>query len=563
MRTVSIKAIACVAFLHLAVAGADAAVADDTRADRPAPVVSIAYGSEPQQFGELRVPRGRGPHPLAVVIHGGCWMSGVDLHLMDALCNRLTESGIATWNLEYRRIGDPGGGWPGTFLDVGRGVDYVSAIAADHGLDLESVVIVGHSSGGHLTLWAAARHVIPADSPLHSDNPFIPAGAVSLAGPPDIRGLDELAVQVCGENVLIPLLGGTLADVPQRYDNATPMMLMPSGVPRILIHGALDGAVSPEMGLAYVDEAKSKDELIGFTIIPDAGHMDVIDPTTPGWPVVEASIRSLLIRADDGDPETTSSSESGPHAFEVETVASFTPGVHGMAFSSDGTLYYSDTYKNEGFTSRVYTLRPPYNGKSEATAITGATISGLLFHDDALYVCATGENGVRRYGPDLKLVEAWRVSSPWCVVPVGDSLFVVTYDGRIYELAEKGGTKLVLKGLEFPFDLADAGGGTFYASEQVGVEADGRVRRFDPEGQEIGRLDYGFANPEGLAVDDRGCLYIADTGAGKLLRASPDGHVELITDQYEIPIVVALGPDGNIYFNTAGSNSRLVRVRLF
>ncbi|MBC8423809.1 hypothetical protein H8E07_06760 [bacterium] len=271
----------------------------------------------------------------------------------------------------------------------------------------------------------------------------------------------------------------------------------------------------------------------------------------------------FCVAGDDALPDSVAISDTGAYAFVVEAVAPFTNGVHGMAFASDGTLYYSDSYRNEGTVSRVYILHPPYDGRSEATGISGLNISGLLFRDDALYVCATGQSRVWRYGPDLALARKWVVPSPWNVEFVGDALFAVTYDGRVFALTDDGRTVPVLEDLVFPFDLADAGDGTFFVTEQGEAEAAGRVGRFDPQGRSIERLDHVFENPEGLARDDRGHLYIADTGAGKLLRASPDGRVELITDAYEIPIVVARGPDGYIYFNTAGAEPRLVRVRLF
>lgn len=271
----------------------------------------------------------------------------------------------------------------------------------------------------------------------------------------------------------------------------------------------------------------------------------------------------VSVAGDAAPPEPVAISDTGPYAFEVEAVAPFTNGVHGMAFASDGTLYYSDSYRNEGTVSRVYILHPPYDGPSEATGISGLNISGLLVRDDALYVCATGQSRVWRYGPEQALEQKWVVPSPWNVEFVGDGLFALTYDGRVFELTGDGRTMPVLEGLVFPFDLADAGDGTLIVTEQGEAEAAGRVGRFDLEGRAIECLEHVFDNPEGLARDDRGYLYIADTGAGKLLRASPDGQVELITDTYEIPIVVARGPDGNIYFNTAGAEPRLVRVQLF
>src|SRR5262245_38970909 len=120
--------------------------------------VRIAYGPHPLQVGDLRIPSGPGPHPVAVVIHGGCWVNLFGLDLMDAMSDTLTAAGVATWNIEYRRIDDPGGGYPHTFLDVGLAVDTVRDLAPRYNLDLGRVITVGHSAGGHLGLWAAARY---------------------------------------------------------------------------------------------------------------------------------------------------------------------------------------------------------------------------------------------------------------------------------------------------------------------------------------------------------------------------------------------------------------------
>ena len=133
---------------------------------RPEAQHRIAYGPGPQQFGELRLPDGAGPHPVVIVVHGGCWLAEYDLGYMSSLAAALTADGVATWSIEYRRVGDDGGGWPGTFDDVGAAADHLREIAAEHELDLERVVAVGHSAGGHLALWLAARHGLSVDGGL-------------------------------------------------------------------------------------------------------------------------------------------------------------------------------------------------------------------------------------------------------------------------------------------------------------------------------------------------------------------------------------------------------------
>jgi len=130
------------------------------------PQLVARYGADSLQFGELRLPPGRGPFPVAVVIHGGCWTVGfATVRNTAPLASALVDQGIATWNIEYRQVGNPGAGWPGTFLDVGAGIDYLRTLADRYALDLRRVVLVGHSAGAHLALWGAGRpQLAPASS---------------------------------------------------------------------------------------------------------------------------------------------------------------------------------------------------------------------------------------------------------------------------------------------------------------------------------------------------------------------------------------------------------------
>jgi acetyl esterase/lipase len=287
----------CVALLcaHAAQADAQYLSHHDVASRQNAPAdYRYAYGPDSLQFGDLRLPEGEGPHPVAIVIHGGCWLSIADLHVMDSFTVALAEVGVATWNIEYRPVDVPGGGWPGTFTDVARGVDHIREIAARHSLDLDRVVLTGHSAGGHLALWAGARHRLDEDSPLYVADPLKPVGVLCLAGPADLRPIIEPAKVVCGSDVIGRLLGGDPAEVSDRFAQASPVDMLPTGVRQIVVHGSDDPVVPPLAGQLYVAAADSAGEKVGLIVIPDAAHFEVVAPWTYCWPMIEASVLSLL-----------------------------------------------------------------------------------------------------------------------------------------------------------------------------------------------------------------------------------------------------------------------------
>jgi acetyl esterase/lipase len=253
----------------------------------------VAYGSDPAQYGELRLPPGPGPHPVVVVVHGGCWLGEYDLATTSALADALRHAGVATWHLEYRRIDMPGGGWPGTFHDIADGVDALRFLAVPHGLDLGRVVVTGHSAGGHLALWAASRHKVPAVSDIFSANPLRPCGAVVLAGPCDLRRFVDLQESSCGGPVVTRLLGGWPDEVPDRYQAASPIELLPIGIPQAIITGAHDPTVPPGLGAAYAGAARAAGDEVGHLVVPAAAHFEVIAPGSVAWPVVKREVRRL------------------------------------------------------------------------------------------------------------------------------------------------------------------------------------------------------------------------------------------------------------------------------
>jgi acetyl esterase/lipase len=262
---------------------------------RQAPDHRIAYGKDASQYGELRVPPGRGPHPVVVLIHGGCFKAAYDsAAYMGAMGDALKADGIATWNIEYRRIDQPGGAWPGTYLDVGRAIDHLRALAGQHALNLGRVVIVGHSAGGHLAMWAAARARLPAASALHIADPLPVRGVINLAGPIDMTANIEGYETLCRDTVITTLLGGTTAAVPERYTHASANRLLPLGIPQVLVWGEHEEFVPLPLVRAYARAAAGAGDPVRLVVIPGVGHFEIASPRASPWPQVHSAIRSLL-----------------------------------------------------------------------------------------------------------------------------------------------------------------------------------------------------------------------------------------------------------------------------
>lgn len=264
----------------------------DSVLDREPPLADqrIAYGSDPLQFGDLRLPGGPGPNPCAIAIHGGFWRNRYDLAHLGHLCAALTASGIATWNIEYRRLGDSGGGWPGTFQDVALAARYLIDNASTYGIDPDCIFAIGHSAGGHLASWLAGGASMPGNGLIHPDR-FPLRAAVSLGGVLDLRRAWELRLS---EGVVRDLLDGTPDDVPERYAAASPIELLPSGVPHLLVHGVADGIVPIGISERYREAAVAQGDDVTLVALPGADHFEPIDPLSAVWPEILTAIEARI-----------------------------------------------------------------------------------------------------------------------------------------------------------------------------------------------------------------------------------------------------------------------------
>lgn len=235
------------------------------------------------------LPKGDGPHSVVVVIHGGYWRARYDRSLMTELCLDLADRGLAAWNLEYRRVG-AGGGWPETFEDIAAGVDALADLPAP--LDLKQVASIGHSAGGHLALWAAARTVLPDLIPGAHPQVRICA-AVSQAGVLDLL----LAAQLTPSSQPTRALLGDPTEHPRRYELASPRELLPLGIPQLVLHGDRDDKVSMRIATSYAAAAHEAGDPCDLVVLRGTGHFEHIDAGSSAWHVAREWLEGYVSAA--------------------------------------------------------------------------------------------------------------------------------------------------------------------------------------------------------------------------------------------------------------------------
>ena len=260
----------------------------------PAPTATIAYGSAPSQFAELFRPAGSGPFPVVVLVHGGCWtVKFGGITQMRNVAGALAARGIAVWNVEYRRVDEDGGGYPGTYQDINAALDTLAAQAGRYQLDTSRIVAMGHSAGGQLVQWIAGRARIAPSSPLFQAAPLAVRHIISLGGLADLRREQTLIKTSCGRD-LEQLAGVPSAARPDVFSDTNAAELMPNGSSTVLITGELDTISPPRAAYAYAARAQSAGDQARVIILPKASHYDEIAASSPAWklilPVVEQAL---------------------------------------------------------------------------------------------------------------------------------------------------------------------------------------------------------------------------------------------------------------------------------
>ena len=263
---------------------------------RPAPSATIAYGSDPLQVADLWLPEGVGPHPVALMVHGGCWQTEIaDRSIMNWIADDLRRRGIAVWNVDYRGVDRPGGGYPGTFQDVAAAADSLRTHTAQYRLDAGRVVAIGHSAGGHLALWLAGRPRLPAGSPLRTANPLPIAAVISLGGLPD---LEEAARSEngCGNDVIVQLTGGVRAGRVDPFTDTSVPRLAPLGLPQVLINGRQDRIIPVAYAEGYARPMRAAGDDVRVRMLDATGHVELIAPNTAAWAAAVEELRRALRR---------------------------------------------------------------------------------------------------------------------------------------------------------------------------------------------------------------------------------------------------------------------------
>ncbi|CAA9537872.1 MAG: hypothetical protein AVDCRST_MAG23-1604 [uncultured Sphingosinicella sp.] len=273
---------------------------------RPEPSATIEYGDKGMQRVDLWLPAGKGPHPTVLMVHGGCWQTDIaDRRIMNWIADDLRKRGIAVWNIDYRGVDREGGGYPGTFADAAAAADALRTHAPKYNLDISPLVATGHSAGGHLALWLAARPaakasasnpLIPRGSPLLSSDPLKIDTVVSLGGLPDLEVAATPPGSGCGTEIIEKLVGPPTLSSRNVYADTSVPRLAPLGIKQVLINGQQDRIIPTAYATDYERKMRAAGDDVRVRMIDNTGHVELIAPETAAWAATVEEIERALGR---------------------------------------------------------------------------------------------------------------------------------------------------------------------------------------------------------------------------------------------------------------------------
>ncbi len=259
------------------------------------PTHTITWGSGATDVIDLWLPEGPGPYPVVLMVHGGCWQKSIaDRTLMNWAAEDLRRQGMAVWNIEYRGVDETGGGYPGTFLDVAHAADALRDNATTYNLKLDKVAAFGHSAGGHLALWLAARHKLPASSPLRMDNPLKITGVVNSGGLADLEASASVTQRSCLADIMDQLTGSISSTRANVFSDTSPAEMLPLHTRQVSINGHSDQIAPSRLGTDYTRKARAAGDQADVVVVLNTGHVELVSPGTEAFDLETATLKAML-----------------------------------------------------------------------------------------------------------------------------------------------------------------------------------------------------------------------------------------------------------------------------
>ncbi|MGJ8562411.1 MAG: alpha/beta hydrolase [Alphaproteobacteria bacterium] len=250
----------------------------------PKPQHTVRTGEGTSDVIDVWLPRGNGPHPVIIMVHGGCWQKGIaDRTLMNYAAEDLRQQGLAVWNIEYRGVDEEGGGYPGSFQDVAKAADALRDHAAEYNFNMDKVAGVGHSAGGHLVAWLSTRANLPKSSPLYKDNPLPLRGIINSGGLADLEASAPVTFEGCLASIMDTLVGEPTDKRPNVFSDTSPTELFPSTAMHMSLNGNEDTIAPPRLGAAYTAKAVAAGMKADFVQVPATGHVELVSPGTEAF----------------------------------------------------------------------------------------------------------------------------------------------------------------------------------------------------------------------------------------------------------------------------------------